>query len=314
MAKQLEEFEKLDAFVSEAQKDLEEIMSEEEKKSDENDYYTDDAVSMYLREISRYPLMTKEEEYKTAVLAKAGDPAAREKMIVSNLRLVVAIARKFSIWAKIPLLDLVQEGNIGLTTAVSRFDPEKGFRFTTYASWWIYQGISRSVDNSNTMIRLPVHFAEKQKRVRRVIAAFVEKHHREPSVEEIANLMHESVQSINLLLSYMTDTVSLDLAVGEDSDTTLGDFVVDEKASSLETMVENKIMAETLMDAVQRTLTDREREILEMRFGLNGKDVLTLNEIGDMYGITRERVRQIEKKALKKLTSWKTKRALADFA
>ncbi|HHC74301.1 MAG TPA: RNA polymerase sigma factor RpoS [Thiothrix sp.] len=258
-----------------------------------------DATQMYLKEIEFSPLLTPEEEVKYGRLARAGDEFGRKKMIVCNLRLVVKIARRY-MGRGLPLPDLIEEGNLGLIHAVEKFDPEKGFRFSTYATWWIRQNIERALMNQTRTIRLPIHINKELNAYLRKFRELMQKTGREPSVNEVAEALGKPVDNLRKLLQYSERTGSLDVQVGDEGDSPLVDFVAvasdPEPADALE--------EEDISESVDHWLTQldqKQQDVVVRRFGLHGHDRSTLEQVGSELGLTRERVRQIQMDALKRL-------------
>jgi RNA polymerase primary sigma factor len=261
---------------------------------------TDNAFGLYLREIGREKLLTPEEEIRLAGRIKRGDKAARERMITANLRLVVKLAADYANLG-LPLLDLVSEGNIGLMKAVERFDPQKGGKLSTYAAWWIKQSIKRALANQGRTIRVPVHQIEKIAKVRRLIERLTAELGREPTDEELADEVGLSGPQVSALKSSGIQPTSLDAPVGKDDGETLfGDMLSDEAAEDPLEYLEGKD-ARAMLGGVLKVLTARERDIIKLRYGLGGGRERTLEEIGTKLGITRERIRQIQMVALKKM-------------
>jgi RNA polymerase primary sigma factor len=261
---------------------------------------TDNAFGLYLREIGREKLLTPEEEIRLAGRIKRGDKAARERMITANLRLVVKLATDYANLG-LPLLDLVSEGNIGLMKAVERFDPQKGGKLSTYAAWWIKQSIKRALANQGRTIRVPVHQIEKIAKVRRLIERLTAELGREPTDEELADEVGLSGPQVSALKSSGIQPTSLDAPVGKDDGETLfGDMISDESAEDPLEYLEGKD-ARAMLGGVLKVLTARERDIIKLRYGLGGGRERTLEEIGTKLGITRERIRQIQMVALKKM-------------
>jgi RNA polymerase primary sigma factor len=261
---------------------------------------TDNAFGLYLREIGREKLLTPEEEIRLAGRIKRGDKAARERMITANLRLVVKLATDYANLG-LPLLDLVSEGNIGLMKAVERFDPQKGGKLSTYAAWWIKQSIKRALANQGRTIRVPVHQIEKIAKVRRLIERLTAELGREPTDEELADEVGLSGPQVSALKSSGIQPTSLDAPVGKDDGETLfGDMLSDEAAEDPLEYLEGKD-ARAMLGGVLKVLTARERDIIKLRYGLGGGRERTLEEIGTKLGITRERIRQIQMGALKKM-------------
>lgn len=261
---------------------------------------TDNAFGLYLREIGREKLLTPEEEIRLAGRIKRGDKAARERMITANLRLVVKLATDYANLG-LPLLDLVSEGNIGLMKAVERFDPQKGGKLSTYAAWWIKQSIKRALANQGRTIRVPVHQIEKIAKVRRLIERLTAELGREPTDEELADEVGLSGPQVSALKSSGIQPTSLDAPIGKDDGETLfGDMLSDEAAEDPLEYLEGKD-ARAMLGGVLKVLTARERDIIKLRYGLGGGRERTLEEIGTKLGITRERIRQIQMVALKKM-------------
>lgn len=253
----------------------------------------------YMQEIGKTPLLSKEEEIQLAARIKKGDKAARDHMISANLRLVVKIAHDYNNFG-LPLLDLISEGNIGLVKAVERFDPSKGGKLSTYAAWWIKQSIKRALANQSKTIRLPVHLVDRISKMRKITAELADELDREPSDEEIAYAMDLPVNKVAHLKSVSVRPSSLDAPISEDGDTTFGELVGDEnEASPLENLQDKSVSND--IKSVITQLEDREAEIIHLRFGLDGNHPLTLEEVGERFDITRERVRQIQNIALHKM-------------
>ncbi|MCC6404942.1 MAG: sigma-70 family RNA polymerase sigma factor [Candidatus Yanofskybacteria bacterium] len=276
----------------------------EEKKRIETEFddSASDSVQMYLKEIGRYPLLTGEEEIDLAKRIERGDDAARSKLAVSNLRLVVSIAKKYvGRSANLSLLDLIQEGNIGLFKAVEKFDFHKGFKFSTYATWWIRQAITRALADQGRTIRIPVHMVETINKYQQVVRRLVQDLGRDPLPEEVAAEMGVEVDKIRHIIKISQDTVSLEAPVGdEDDDSSLANFVPDEDMISPAVSAQRKILKQYITEIVN-DLTPREQKILDMRFGLTDGVTHTLEEVGRVFSVTRERIRQIEAKALDKI-------------
>jgi RNA polymerase primary sigma factor len=276
----------------------------EEKKRIETEFddSASDSVQMYLKEIGRYPLLTGEEEIELAKRIEHNDEAARQKLAVSNLRLVVSIAKKYvGRSANLSLLDLIQEGNIGLFKAVEKFDFKKGFKFSTYATWWIRQAITRALADQGRTIRIPVHMVETINKYQQVVRRLVQDLGRDPLPEETAAEMGVEVDKIRHIIKISQDTVSLEAPVGDDDDdSSLANFVPDEETISPAVSAQRKILKQYITDIVN-DLSERERKILDMRFGLTDGVTHTLEEVGRVFTVTRERIRQIEAKALDKI-------------
>ncbi|MDE2196363.1 MAG: RNA polymerase sigma factor RpoS [Gammaproteobacteria bacterium] len=258
-----------------------------------------DATRMYLSEIGYTPLLTAEEEVHYARRALQGDEAARKRMIESNLRLVVKIARKY-INRGLPLLDLIEEGNLGLIHAVEKFDPERGFRFSTYATWWIRQTIERGIMNQTRTIRLPIHVIKELNLYLRAARKLSQQFDREPSPEEIAELLDKPLDDVKRLLGFNERVTSVDTPIGKDGDRLLLDAIPDENNTDPSQALQDADL-QTIVEKWLVRLNDKQREVVERRFGLNGHDRGTLEQVGNEIGVTRERVRQIQMDALKRL-------------
>lgn len=284
---------------------------EEKKKFDLGDI-ANDSVQMYLREIGKVPLLTGEEEVKLAKLKERNDEEAKKKLIEANLRLVVSIAKKFT-GRSLSLLDLIQEGNVGLFRAVEKFDYRKGYKFSTYATWWIRQAITRSLADQSRTIRIPVHMVETINKFQQIERQLIQSLGREPLPEEIAAEMDETVEKINHIIKISQDTVSLETSVGEDDeDSSLGDFIEDVKTMTPDRSASLQLLKDHVK-AIIRELPAREQKILEMRFGLLDGVAHTLEEVGQEFGVTRERIRQIEAKALEKIQGHDGMKKLRDY-
>ena len=258
-----------------------------------------DATSLYLSEIGASPLLTAEEEVKYARLAQKGDESARRKMIVCNLRLVVKISRRY-LNRGLALLDLVEEGNLGLIRAVEKFDPERGFRFSTYATWWIRQTIERGIMNQTRTIRLPIHVVKEINAYLRKSRELAQSLDHEPSAEEVAEALNVDVQDVKRLMGLNERTPSMDVAYGKDSDRPLVDMVADENVDDPSELLQSDAVNGHL-DEWLNQLNDKQRSVIERRFGLHGFDNATLEQVAGELGVTRERVRQIQMDALKRL-------------
>ena len=270
----------------------------------------DDPVRMYLKEIGKIPLLTPEEEFEVAKDEKARD-AARKRMSEANLRLVVSIAKRY-VGRGMQLLDLIQEGNLGLMKAVEKFDYTKGYKFSTYATWWIRQSITRAIADQARTIRIPVHMVETINKVLRTSHSMVQSLGREPTTQEIAAELHMDVQKVEEILKIAQEPVSLETPIGEEDDSHLGDFIQDDDASQPAEEASYTLLREQL-EEVLKTLTPREEEVLRMRFGLIDGKPHTLEEVGKKFDVTRERIRQIESKALRKLRHPSRSKKLRDF-
>lgn len=295
--------------------DEEELSDEElEITVDNVDSFADDSVRLYLREIGKIPLLTQEEEQVLARKAAKGNKKAKDKMVEANMRLVVSIAKRYS-GRGLDFLDLIQEGNTGLLRAVDKFDPEKGFKFSTYATWWIRQAITRAIADQARTIRIPVHMVETINKVLRAARKLTQELNREPTVEEIAKEMDMDPEKVDYVMKIKQDIASLDASVGrdgDDEDSVLGDFVEDEERASPEDAAANQILKEQLA-TILTTLSEREQKIIKLRFGIGGGRPHTLEEVGSEFSVTRERIRQIEAKALSKLRKHKDTKKLHEY-
>ena len=293
----------------------EELTDEELAITAENvDAFADDSVRLYLREIGKIPLLTPEEEADLAQRIVKGDKKAKDKMVEANMRLVVSIAKRYG-GRGLDFLDLIQEGNTGLLRAVEKFDPDKGFKFSTYATWWVRQAITRAIADQARTIRIPVHMVETINKVLRTTRKLTSELNREPTNEEIANALDMEPEKVDYVMRIKQDIASLDAFVGrdgDDEDSVLGDFVEDEERDSPEEAASNQILKEQLSEIIA-TLTDREQKIIRLRFGIGGGRPHTLEEVGNEFDVTRERIRQIEAKALSKLRKNKDTKKLHEY-
>lgn len=281
------------------------------KNDDYNKDVADDSVRLYLREIGRVPLLTAAEEVELAKRIAKGDKAAKDKMVEANLRLVVSIAKKY-IGRGLDLLDLIQEGSHGLLRAVEKFDYTKGFKFSTYATWWIRQAITRAIADQARTIRIPVHMVETINKLIRTQRRLVQELGREPLPEEIAAEMEIDVDKVNHILKIKQDIVSLESPVGDDKDSSLSEFIEDEDGKQPHEIAADQLLKEQVAEVLS-LLTPREQKILRMRFGLEDGRSHTLEEVGLEFGVTRERIRQIEAKALTKLRRHRESKRLKDY-
>ena len=275
------------------------------------DVKINDPVRMYLKEIGRINLLTTDEEFEYAKLAEQGDEYAKKMLAESNLRLVVSIAKRY-VGRGMLFLDLIQEGNIGLMKAVDKFDPTKGYKFSTYATWWIRQAITRAIADQARTIRVPVHMVETINKLARVQRQLTQELNREPSEEEIAKKLGITVDKVREVYKISQDPVSLETPIGEEDDSHLGDFIRDEITMSPEEYATVEMLKSELANVLS-TLTEREEKVLRLRFGLDDGQCRTLEEVGQIFGVTRERIRQIEAKALRKLRHPSRSRKLKDF-
>ena len=275
------------------------------------DIKINDPVRMYLKEIGRINLLTSDEEFEYARLAEQGDEHAKKMLAESNLRLVVSIAKRY-VGRGMLFLDLIQEGNIGLMKAVEKFDPTKGYKFSTYATWWIRQAITRAIADQARTIRVPVHMVETINKLARVQRQLTQELNREPTEEEIAKKLGVTVDKVREVYKISQDPVSLETPIGEEDDSHLGDFIEDEGAMSPDDYAANELLKDELNDVLLE-LTDREEKVLRLRFGLDDGRTRTLEEVGREFNVTRERIRQIEAKALRKLKHPSRSKRLKDF-
>ena len=308
-------FMRLDSMDIEIIEDLDDNISIESLELEENsdggertDYYSDpeamgiyveDPVKAYLRDIGQIKLLTNEEEKQLAERIMAGDTEAKKRLSEANLRLVVSIAKRY-MNRGLQFLDLIQEGNLGLIKAVDKFDPSKGFKFSTYATWWIRQAITRAIADQARTIRMPVHMVETINKVKRAKAQLTAENEKEPRPEEIAKLLDMDEEKVREIIRISQEPVSLETPIGEEEDSHLGDFIKDEVQAAPEDAVGNMILHD-LISEVLDTLTEREAEVIRLRYGLEDGRCHTLEEVGKQFDVTRERIRQIEVKAIRKL-------------
>ncbi len=293
--------------------EIDEVTEEEIAEADSmvDSYSTDDPVRMYLKEIGKVSLLTQEEEIELAVRMSQGDEEAKRRMAEANLRLVVSIAKRY-VGRGMLFLDLIQEGNLGLIKAVEKFDYTKGYKFSTYATWWIRQAITRAIADQARTIRIPVHMVETINKVIRVSRQLLQELGHDPSAEEIAAEMNIPVEKVRDILKIAQEPVSLETPIGEEEDSHLGDFIPDEDASEPSEAASFSLLKEQLM-SVLATLTPREEKVLRLRFGIEDGRTRTLEEVGKEFNVTRERIRQIEAKALRKLRHPSRSKKLRDF-
>lgn len=299
-----------------------EDLEEEEVDGDEDllsqDQYFDDAsddsVRLYLREIGKIPLLTAEEEFNLAQRVVMGEKRAKDKMAEANMRLVVSIAKRYS-GRGLDFLDLIQEGNTGLLRAVEKFDPDKGFKFSTYATWWIRQAITRAIADQARTIRIPVHMVETINKLLRTQRRMTQELNREPTIEELAKELEMEPEKVEYVMKIKQDITSLDAGVGRDNDeedSQLKDFIEDEDGITPEESAASQLLKEQVQ-SILSTLSDREQKIIKMRFGLENGKSHTLEEVGQEFAVTRERIRQIEAKALAKLRKHKDSKKLHEY-
>ena len=292
---------------------IEEVTEEEINDTDAlvDSFSTDDPVRMYLKEIGKVPLLTPEEEIELATRMSQGDEEAKHRMTEANLRLVVSIAKRY-VGRGMLFLDLIQEGNLGLIKAVEKFDYTKGYKFSTYATWWIRQAITRAIADQARTIRIPVHMVETINKTIRVSRQLLQELGHDPSAEEIAKEMDMPVEKVRDILKIAQEPVSLETPIGEEEDSHLGDFIPDEDASEPSEAASFSLLREQL-EEVLNTLAPREKKVLELRFGIVDGRTRTLEEVGKEFNVTRERIRQIEAKALRKLRHPSRSKKLRDF-
>jgi len=299
---------------------IDELIDEEEADEDtiNNGQYfddvSDDSVRLYLREIGKIPLLNAEEELALAQRVVAGEKKAKDKMAEANMRLVVSIAKRYS-GRGLDFLDLIQEGNTGLLRAVEKFDPDKGFKFSTYATWWIRQAITRAIADQARTIRIPVHMVETINKLLRTQRRMTQELNREPTIDELAKELEMEPDKVEYVIKIKQDITSLDAGVGRDGDdeeSVLGDFIEDEDSVTPEESATSQLLKEQVQ-SVLSTLSDREQKIIKMRFGLENGKSHTLEEVGQEFAVTRERIRQIEAKALAKLRKHKDAKKLHEY-
>ena len=271
----------------------------------------DDPVKMYLKDIGRVPLLTAEEEVDLAKRMQENDASAKKRLSEANLRLVVSIAKRY-VGRGMLFLDLIQEGNLGLMKAVDKFDYQKGFKFSTYATWWIRQSITRAIADQARTIRIPVHMVETINKLTKAQRLLLQELGREPTAEELAENLGVTVEKVHEILRIAQDPVSLETPIGEEEDSHLGDFIEDEKAITPNEKVETTMLKEQLLSVLD-TLTPREVKVLRLRYGIGDGKPRTLEEVGKVFNVTRERIRQIEAKALRKLRHPSRSKKLKDF-
>jgi len=315
----LAEYDEFEEDEAEEKETLEmEVEEEKEEEADQKQIkkqtnlkeIANDSVRMYLSEIGRVDLLTADEEIKLAKRIAKGDPVAKQKLAEANLRLVVSIAKKY-IGRGLSFLDLIQEGNIGLFRAVEKFDPKRGFKFSTYATWWIRQAITRAIADQARTIRIPVHMVETINKLTHTQRQLLQELGREPTVDELASEMNIDIKKVRHILKISQDIISLEAPVGAEEDSKLGDFIEDDEAISPADATNRKIIKENIHSMLQY-LSPREQKIIRMRFGLDDGIGHTLEEVGKEFGVTRERIRQIEAKILQKLRDHPTSIKIQD--
>lgn len=311
LSKGVDVFESTEEEMGEGSLEPTELERELELLSSLADSSVSDPVRMYLKEIGRIPLLTREQEISLAQEVEMGSMEAKAKLINANLRLVVSIAKKY-IGRGMTFLDLIQEGNKGLIRAVEKYDWTKGFKFSTYATWWIRQAITRAIADQARTIRIPVHMVETINKLIRVSRKLMQDLGREPTPDEIADEMEITPDKVREILKISQKTTSLETPIGDDDDSYLGDFIADENQLTPYEATSKRLLKENINEVLQ-ALSDREARVLKMRFGLEGQRPMTLEEVGRKFGVTRERIRQIEAKALRKLKHPSRRKKLQDF-
>ena len=297
--------------LSQLQEELDEESKNEEAEPRVEEYSTGDPVRMYLREIGKVPLLTQEQEQELAKRIAQGDQEAAKQMTEANLRLVVSIAKRY-VGRGMQLLDLIQEGNLGLLKAVEKYDFTKGFKFSTYATWWVRQAITRALADQARTIRIPVHMVETMNKLTQCSRKLQQELGREPTVEELSKAMRMTPERINEIRQMCMEPVSLESPVGEEDDSHLGDFIEDNTGSQPADAVSQAMLRQQLMEILD-TLSEREAKVLRLRYGLDDGRPRTLEEVGKEFNVTRERVRQIEAKALRKIRNPNRSNKLRDF-
>jgi RNA polymerase primary sigma factor len=304
-----------EAFVADEEEAATELVAtiqrppREEHVDQEN--LSEDLVKLYLQEIGKVPLLSREEEVRLARRVQRGDERAREQLAVANLRLVVSIAKRHK-GCGMPLLDLIQEGNIGLMKAIEKFDPSRGYKFSTYATWWIRQAITRAIADKARTIRIPTHMLELMRKIYKVEEEYVQNNGYPPTLQEIAQLLNMPLEEIERAKKITPYTRSFEEPIGDEEDSTLGDFIGSKRATSPMHAALSELQVEELWQALSE-LSYRERRILELRFGLHGEQPLTLEQVGKEFDLSRERIRQIEKEALEKLRHTRLRQRLQQF-
>ncbi len=300
----------LDELVEEDEDTPEDVLNSGQYFDD----ISDDSVRLHLREIGKIPLLSADEELELAQRVVQGDKRAKDKMAEANMRLVVSIAKRYS-GRGLDFLDLIQEGHTGLLRAVEKFDPDKGFKFSTYATWWIRQAITRAIADQARTIRIPVHMVETINKLLRTQRRMTQELNREPTIDELAKELEMEPEKVEYVIKIKQDISSLDAGVGrdgEDEDSVLGDFIEDEDSATPEESASNQLLKEQVQ-SVLSTLSEREQKIIKMRFGLENGKSHTLEEVGQEFAVTRERIRQIEAKALAKLRKHKDAKKLYEY-
>ena len=299
-----------DLIIDDSLPEMEDTYEPEDGESGDS-IAIDDPVKIYLKEIGRVPLLTPDEEQDLALRIQSGDTEAKQRLSEANLRLVVSIAKRY-LGRGMQFLDLIQEGNLGLIKAVEKFDHTKGFKFSTYATWWIRQAITRAIADQARTIRIPVHMVETINKVKKASSQLLHINGREPSAEEIADFLDMPVDKVSEIMRVSQEPVSLETPIGEEEDSHLGDFIPDDDTPAPQDAASNTLLKEQLSEVLS-TLTPREAKVLILRFGLEDGRARTLEEVGEEFNVTRERIRQIEAKALRKLRHPSRSKKLKDF-
>nr|WP_302597921.1 sigma-70 family RNA polymerase sigma factor [uncultured Cellulosilyticum sp.] len=288
---------------------VEEVVVEIEITEELTEDMTEDSIRMYLKEIGKIPLLTAQEELAVAIRMEQGDLSAKEELTNANLRLVVSVAKRYVKGSGLSLLDLIQEGNIGLIKAVEKFDYHKGYKFSTYAMWWIRQAITRAIADKSKNIRVPVHLQDTMNKIRRKSQQFITDYNRDPALFEIAEMMDMSIERIEEILPLYHDTVSLETPIGGETDSFLADFIADDNISDQYKEAECTMLHDEI-EEILSSLSERERKIIKLRFGFEDGEIWTLEEVGKVFHVTRERIRQIEARTLRKLRQRKEAKSL----
>ncbi len=307
----LEAADRLELSAESASERSAENLSELSIDNSDNPFGSDDPVKLYLREIGSVPLLTAQEELELAQKIRIGDPEAKRRLTEANLRLVVSVAKRY-VGRGLSLLDLIQEGNMGLLKAVEKYDYRKGFKFSTYATWWIRQSISRAIADQARTIRIPVHMVEHMNRLTKLSRQMVQELGREPTMRELSERMGLPIDKVEEMMKAALDPISLETPVGEEEDTHLGDFIQDRHIPIPVEEATHNVLCRQIEEAL-RTLSEREEKVLRLRFGLDDGQARTLEEVGRQFHVTRERIRQIEAKALRKLKHPNRSRKLRDY-
>ena len=300
-----------DAALADISFEVESEKASDSGSPDSKNEGIEDPVKAYLKEIGRVPLLTSEEEIELATRIADDDEQAKKRLAEANLRLVVSIAKRY-VGRGMQFLDLIQEGNLGLLKAVDKFDYTKGFKFSTYATWWIRQAITRAIADQARTIRIPVHMVETINKVKKTITLLLHENGRDPTAEEVSEYLNMPVDKVREIMRVAQEPVSLETPIGEEEDSHLGDFIPDDDALAPEEAASMMLLKEQL-DDVLSTLTPREKKVIQLRFGLEDGRQRTLEEVGEEFGVTRERIRQIEAKALRKLRHPSRSKKLKDF-